>query len=278
MIRVGKVLDRMNRMLDNAISGKETETEFDESKMSALETKLNRYLTITNTKTQQMKEEKEKVKSLISDISHQTKTPIANLVLYSSLLCEQQDLPSEAKELAGQIVHQSQKLDFLIHALIKSSRLETGMITVQPAQNSLKEMIDTALFQLMAKAVEKNIAIEFDGTEETATFDMKWTTEAFYNVLDNAVKYSLPGDSVHITVTPYEMFCRIDVKDQGIGIGEEEQSRIFARFYRSPKVADMEGAGIGLYLSREILTLQGGYMKVSSEPDKGSTFSLFLPK
>ncbi len=278
ILGVGKILDRMNRMLDNAINGQGTETAFDESKMSALENKLNRYLTMTHTKTQQMQHEKEKVKSLISDISHQTKTPISNLLLYSALLNEQDGLPPEAKQLAQQITQQSEKLEFLIGALIKSSRLETGIITVKPVRNHVNELIEAAMSQLEAHAEEKGIAIRRQPTDDTAVFDMKWTTEALYNILDNAVKYSPPGGFVNISVKPYELFCRIDVTDNGMGIAEDEHSRVFGRFYRSPDAAAIEGVGIGLYLSREILSEQGGYIKLSSAPGKGSTFSVFLPK
>lgn len=277
MLGMNKILDRMNCMIDNAINGDSVESDFDETKMSALETKLHRFLKITTTRTQQMEKEKEAVKSLISDISHQTKTPVANLVLYSSLLSEQ-DLPHETKNLAMQIAQQSQKLDFLISALIKSSRLETGIIAVMPVKNSVDALINSALSQLAAKAALKNIAVKYNGTDETAIFDMKWTIEAVYNIIDNAVKYSNDEYSITVSVTPYEMFCRIDVTDKGIGINEDEQSRIFTRFYRSPDVAETEGIGIGLYLAREILAAEGGYIKVKSTPCKGSIFSLFLPK
>ena len=115
-------------------------------------------------------------------------------------------------------------------------------------------------------------------TDEQAVFDLKWTTEALGNVVDNAVKYTHPGGTVRITVTMYELFCRIDVADTGIGIAEEEQARIFSRFYRSPQVAQQDGVGIGLHLARQILSDQGGYIKVSSAPGKGSVFSLFLQR
>ena len=112
----------------------------------------------------------------------------------------------------------------------------------------------------------------------SACFDPKWTAEALYNIMDNAIKYTPQGGKVRVTVQAYELFCRIDISDTGIGISEDEIPKIFSRFYRSSAVSQEEGVGIGLYLSREIITMQGGYIKVSSEPDKGSCFSVFLPR
>ena len=96
--------------------------------------------------------------------------------------------------------------------------------------------------------------------------------------MDNAIKYTPQGGKVRVTVQAYELFCWIDISDTGIGISEDEIPKIFSRFYRSSAVSQEEGVGIGLYLTREIITMQGGYIKVSSEPDKGSCFSVFLPR
>ncbi|MNW68015.1 Signal transduction histidine-protein kinase ArlS [compost metagenome] len=95
--------------------------------------------------------------------------------------------------------------------------------------------------------------------------------------MDNAIKYTETGGSMDIKVMAYELFCRIDITDSGIGIAEEEQGKIFTRFYRSPTVNSQEGVGIGLFLAREIIAAEGGYIKVRSHYDRGSTFSIFLP-
>ena len=107
--------------------------------------------------------------------------------------------------------------------------------------------------------------------------DGKWTAEALGNLLDNAIKYTREG-GITVKTTPYELFLRLDITDTGMGIPEEEQAKIFTRFYRSEAVKEQEGVGIGLYLTREIVSRQGGYLKVSSETGKGSTFSVFLPR
>lgn len=111
-----------------------------------------------------------------------------------------------------------------------------------------------------------------------AVFDSKWTEEAIFNLLDNAVKYTPSGGEVRISVTSYELFSAVHIRDTGPGIPEAEQPKVFQRFYRGIECQNEEGVGIGLYLVRQIAEGQGGYVKVSSEQGKGSTFSLYLPR
>lgn len=107
--------------------------------------------------------------------------------------------------------------------------------------------------------------------------DINWTTEAVFNILDNAVKYIQAGGNVTLKLEKYEMYARIDIIDNGKGILESDINNIFKRFYRGRDTLNEDGVGLGLYLAREIITKQDGYIKVSSEKDKGSKFSLFLP-
>ena len=96
--------------------------------------------------------------------------------------------------------------------------------------------------------------------------------------MDNAVKYTPSGGKISVSVEQWEMYIKLDVSDTGKGIIERDQAAIFRRFYRAEEVHDEPGVGIGLYLTREIITRQGGYLKVTSEIGKGSVFSVFLPK
>lgn len=271
-----KLLGSINAMLDCAIDGTFTEGLFDESVLSLTETKLNGFLSQTSASSRNLSEEKEKLKELISDISHQTKTPIANILLYSQLLCEK-DLSDEEKSCAAAASQQAEKLSFLINALVKTSRLETGIVTLNPCAAEVDDMLAAVKEQVAIKAEAKNISLDFVQSGQKACFDAKWTAEAVFNIVDNAVKYTAPGGFVKVSVTPYQMFCRIDIEDNGAGISEEEQAKIFLRFYRSRESGTSEGVGIGLYLAREIITGQNGYIKVMSEKGKGSTFSVFLP-
>ncbi|SDP48321.1 Signal transduction histidine kinase [Eubacterium maltosivorans] len=279
LFRLSRTLTRLDQMLDNALENTFEENAFDESRLSALETKLHHFLSASRARSSRIVSERDQVQTLIGDISHQTKTPIANLRLYSDLLAEQSGLPESAQMLADEIGRQSAKLDFLIQSLIKASRLENGIVQVSPETSAMDVLLESAALGVLKKAQNRSVTLIMDVPQNlSACFDLKWTAEALYNILDNALKYTPPGGEIHVTAQAYELFCRIDVSDTGIGISEDEIPKIFSRFYRSSAVSQEEGVGIGLYLSREIITLQGGYIKVSSEPGKGSCFSVFLPR
>ena len=266
----------LNKMLDDAISGEFEEKNFDESELSKLQSKLMRYLTTSSISEKKLREEKENIEELITNISHQTKTPLTNIMMYSELLGEKAD--GELKEYANEIHSQSKKLEELITALVKMSRLETGIFRLQPEENTLMSVLKRAYDQALPKAKLKNIELVLsEDTDAKANLDLKWTAEAVFNIIDNAIKYSGEGTSINLKINTFEMFSCISVEDHGIGIEEEEIPKLFARFYRSREVRDNEGIGVGLYLARQIVEEQGGYIKVKSTPGKGSTFELFFP-
>lgn len=166
-----------------------------------------------------------------------------------------------------------------MQAMIKTSRLETGVISLQAKVQPLYGTLAAALGGILLKAEKKQIEVTVDCTETvSAAHDRKWTTEALFNILDNAVKYTPEGGKIHVAVACWEMYAKIDISDTGIGIPEEHQGAIFKRFYREDSVHDAPGIGIGLYLAREIITRQAGFIRVVSEVGAGSTFSVFLPR
>lgn len=270
-------MQRLDEMLTSAMNGNFTEKVFDESRLSALESRLSRYLSASSLSARKIQEQKDQISALISDISHQTKTPVANLLLYTQLLLEQ-PLTPQGQDCAQAISAQTMKLQSLIQALVKTSRLETGILALHPEKGEIQAMVSRAVGQYRPKAQEKGIAFETGPFEGTAVFDAKWTEEALCNLLDNAVKYTCSGGKIQVKTENYEMFSAISVTDTGLGISETEQAEIFGRFYRSPSVYQQEGLGIGLYLARQISQAQGGYIKVKSAPGQGSTFFLFLPR
>lgn len=275
--RTARTMKRLDDMLTAAINGSFSETAFDESRLSALESRLWRYLTASALSEGNVREQKDQISALISDISHQTKTPVANLQLYAQLLAEQ-PLTPQGKDCAAAISAQTEKLQTLIEALVKTSRLETGILALHPQPGEISPVVERAAAQYAARAAEKGIALTVGQAEGSAVFDPKWTEEAVCNLLDNAVKYTPSGGAVTVKVKNYELFSAIQVTDTGPGISEEEQAKIFGRFYRAPDAWQAEGVGIGLYLTRQIAEKQGGYVKVESMPERGSTFSLYIPR
>ena len=276
-LRLRRTMHTMDKMLDDAIRGVFQPAHFDESRLSAVEAKLKQYLDASGTSAARLAEDRTRVQGLIADISHQTKTPIANLLLYAGLLADK-DLPDDCRGYVEQLTAQAEKLQFLIESLVKAGRLETGVIAVQPRPADVGALTQAAVQSALPEAERRSVQLSRLPAEVGACFDPKWTQEALGNLIDNAIKYTPAGGSVTVSVTPYELFCRIDVTDTGPGIPEAEQAKIFQRFYRSPAVSGEEGVGIGLYLARQIAAGQGGYLKVTSRPGEGSTFSLFLPR
>ena len=272
-----RTIKHLDAMLEAAIDGRFTEETYDESRLSALENRLARYLTASALSARKVQEQKDQISALISDISHQTKTPVANLQLYAQLLAEQ-SLTPQGTECVQAISAQADKLQILIEALVKTSRLENGILAVHPEPSELAPVVDRASAQYAPRASEKGITLTVTPIEGNAVFDPKWTEEALCNLLDNGVKYTPPGGVVTVAVKNYELFSAIQVRDTGPGIPETEQAKIFGRFYRGAGNYREEGVGIGLYLTRKIAEKQGGYVKVESMPGKGSTFSLFLPR
>lgn len=272
-----KLLDSLEDMLRAATEGEFTESAFDETRMSRLETELAHYLSASAMSARNVEREKEKIKTLIADISHQTKTPIANLLLYSELLAEE-ELTQTAREKLAALHGQTEKLQFLIEALVKLSRLENGIIRLRPEDHAVSYLFERVREQYEAKAQQKGLSLTVQETELHAVFEPEWTAEALANLADNAVKYTKSGE-IALSAVAYEMFVRIDVRDTGMGIAEEEQGKIFSRFYRSQSAGESsDGVGIGLYLTREIVSGEGGYLRVQSAVGKGSLFSMYLPR
>ena len=272
--QTARLFRRLDRMLDEAIRGDFREADFDESRLSAVEARLAHYLGASSVSARNLQEEKDKIKALIADISHQTKTPIANVLLYTQLL---EEAAPECGEYTAALGGQARKLQSLIDALVKTSRLETGVLALHPRPGPLGPMLEEAAGQFAPRAADKGLSLVLEPTEADAVFDPKWTAEAVCNLIDNAVKYT-PQGTVTVSARAYELFARIDITDTGPGMAEEELAKVFQRFYRGTGTEDAEGVGVGLYLVRQIAEGQGGYVKAFSRRGQGTKFSLFLPR
>lgn len=252
--------------------------EAEDTLTSRLQHQLLKLRTILLTQNKMLAQEKEQIQILISDISHQIKTPLAAANTFTQLLYDPQLSPQERAEYISALQISLEKLTFLTNSLIKMSRLESGIIRLNPEKHILNDIVLQAVKTVYAKAKEKNIRITFDCSQTfEALLDFNWTAEAVANILDNAVKYTPSGGIVRLQITDYPSYLRLDISDNGPGIPEEEQSKVFKRFYRGRYTAGVDGLGIGLYLSRDIINKQHGYIKVTSGKE-GSTFSLFLKK
>ena len=174
-----KLLQRLDDMIDEAIAGTFQNETYDESLLSKIESKMVRFIEQSKLRQEQIEDERGRVRSLIGDISHQTKTPLANIALYSQLLAEQ-DLTDEQANLARQIAASSDKLNFLIQSLVKTSRLESGVIKIEPKPGNIYDLISAAAAECESLAAAKGVDLSF--AQETAPlqalFDARWSAEA----------------------------------------------------------------------------------------------------
>ena len=245
-----RTLDRLEQMLDEAIAGTFHEEYYDESKLSRLETRWKQYLETSVLTEKNLKEEKEKVKALVSNISHQIRTPMTNLKLYTALLEEtliaENDTENQERSLKmlKEIIRQTAKMEFLIQSLSKMSELESDLINVKPKWQAISVLLEESIAEIEPKALKKQMKIQttYKGNEN-ACYDLKWTKEALGNVLDNAVKYSPAKTEILLSVKEYEMYTAVTVKDSGRGIKETDLPKIFGRFYRGEEVQQEDGTG-----------------------------------
>ena len=272
--RERKLLYRLEEMIAKARQGELAHTEISETEFSALENSFKCFLEESQLLADSQRRQKELVHGLISDIAHQTLMPIANLKMYAELLSE---ADGQNHELTDVLKGQADKLDFLIHSLVKLSRMEHGLIHVRPGAASVALLLQRLRQDYSSAAVEKGVTLHMAETTLSAVFDMKWTQEAVGNLVDNAIKYTPPGGRVDMEAKAYPFVIRLDIRDTGIGIPKGEICKVFGRFYRGLAVQDEPGVGIGLYLAREIIQAQKGYIKVSSREGAGCVFSVFLP-
>ncbi|WP_373897595.1 sensor histidine kinase [Haloimpatiens sp. FM7315] len=273
---LGQLSDVISSIID--MNDNEVFSSLNDDMLSKLQSQVIKLTNILKSKNIRIKKERDEIQSLISDISHQLKTPLSNLKLYYDLLQEQSISKKDYEEFNFNMKTQIEKLNFLLESMIKMSRLETGIIKLNPNEVNLNDVCLTAIKQVYKKAKDKNSNIEFKIDKNIIlNIDKNWTTEAVFNILDNAVKYTNKNGNIVVNISKYEMFARIDIVDNGMGINENEINDIFKRFYRGENSKNAEGVGIGLYLTREIIEKQNGYIKVKSKISQGSVFSVFLP-
>lgn len=269
---------------ENSCEGRETtlpsNREFTYDRIAHISDMLKELEYDISTMKYRLSDEENRTKSLITDISHQLKTPLASIRMSHDLslsdgLTEEERLSFfeiETKEIL--------KMETLLDELVKLSRLENSMIKIFPQAASLKDTIREAVSIIFMKANAKKIEISLDMEKDVILLhDHKWTTEALSNIIENAVKYSPENSSVRIRVSQQIKSVIIEVEDDGIGIPNREENEIFKRFYRGSNARKFakDGAGVGLYLARNIIEQQGGTIVVKRKSSHGSIFKITLP-
>ena len=268
----------LSRLTDMLMELEEREifAETEDTVLSKLQSKVIKLVRILKNKNKQSEQERENIKELVSDISHQLKTPISNLKMYSQFLEDETLSPEKRREYIKIIRLSVERLNFLSENMIKISRLESGLIQLDMQTQSLNETILKSVKDIYPKARQKQVEIVYrEETQATLSHDRNWTAEAVFNLLDNAVKYADTDSKIILSIRKLGMFTEISVEDENGAIPENERAKIFKRFCRGKNSRETEGLGIGLYLSSEIAVRQGGYMNLKVT-GKGNIFSIIL--
>ena len=264
-------MSELSDYIDKALDGNLEITEFDEKELSKIKSKLIKFLYASQVKEAKINTEKSKTKDLIADISHQTKTPITNLSLYISLL---EDEPKD--EYIEIIKYELNKLEFLIQNLVKSSRLESDIISLQKHQANLKDIVEDALREFKVILSEKDISINLKDEDLIFNLDERWLKEAIHNLVDNAIKYSPKGSTINISVYKSYLNYNLDIENECKDLSEETLPKIFERFYRGKNSVSKDGLGLGLYIAREIIEKHGGNIRASLDENR-IKFSVDFP-
>lgn len=275
---ITEIVLELSRLVDmlSELEEKEIFPENEDSAVSKLQAKVIKLVRVLSKKNQQAVMEQENIKSLVSDLSHQLKTPISNLVMYSDFLKDDMLTKETRAEYISALCQSVERLRFLSESMIKISRLESGLIQLNMQKQSINKTVLKAVKDVYPKAKEKKIEIVYcEEKNVLVNCDSNWTAEAVFNLLDNAVKYSAAGSKVYLCVKCYQMFTAIEVRDENPPLPEAERAQIFSRFYRGANSKGKEGIGVGLYLAREIAVRQGGYMKLKCT-EEGNIFSIVL--
>lgn len=269
---------RVDELLDRVLNQEViVDSDVKEGEYSALVSKIKQIQDVLENHARSAETEKKQVKSLVSNMSHQLKTPLANLSLYAEILGKNELSQERKNEFFSKMQKQIEKLSWMVESLSKMVKLEQNLDDFEVKNTKIRQTILEAVDTVYEKLEKKEIHFDMESFEDRFLYhNRKWTVEVLVNLLENAMKYTERGGFISIRVKAYEFYTEIQISDNGRGIRQEELTDIFKRFYRSPEAENMEGSGIGLYLSNLILEKEKGYITVVSEYGKGSCFSVFL--
>lgn len=269
---------RVDELLDRVLNQEViVDSDVKEGEYSALVSKIKQIQDVLENHARSAETEKKQVKSLVSNMSHQLKTPLANLSLYAEILGKNELSQEQKNEFFSKMQRQIEKLSWMVESLSKMVKLEQNLDDFEVKNTKIRQTILEAVDTVYEKLEKKEIHFDMESFEDRFLYhNRKWTVEVLVNLLENAMKYTERGGFISIRVKAYEFYTEIQISDNGRGIRQEELTDIFKRFYRSPEVENIEGSGIGLYLSNLILEKEKGYITVVSEYGKGSCFSVFL--
>ena len=279
---VNKTMERVDDCIQSLIDGQPDQqfsTE-EESLLGKFQMQILKLYRIMDRSREMQEQKRGELAEMVADLVHQVNTPLTNIQLYCSFLTQDDLTETDRSQICQVIDSQVEKLGWFADGFGKAARLEGDVMKIRPETQPVLDTVLQAIDQVAPKAQKNGNEVDLLGDKKmNACYDRRWTEEALFNLLDNAVKYGRKESAIVVELTAYSMFVRIDIKNEGDVIPRKDYNKLFSRFYRGENSALVyEGVGLGLYLARKIIMEQGGYIKVSPWEKKGNIFSIFLRK
>lgn len=227
----------------------------------------------------ELQKEKNFLINILSDISHQLKTPLASLIVYNDIMMNKELSREQQKTFLSNTHNQLFRMQSLVYNILKLAKLDAKALKIEKEDESLNDTIQEAIDALENKAGEAMVQISLSYSEEVIfKHDKLWLQEALINIIKNAIEHSYRQGRINIELIENPIYIRIIIEDNGTGIGEDDLPNIFKRFYKASNSRKNDSVGIGLALSKSIIEAHSGIIEVQSKLNKGTKFIITFLK